>query len=78
MNHAILTCPHSDEAEEVPDAEVGDRSAPHIGVDHLGKRGGIHGAGVAQAAAAAGHRVLLVEKSALGAGTSSRSPASTR
>ena len=35
--------------------------------------GGIHGAGVAQAAAAAGHRVLLIEKSGLGAGTSSRS-----
>jgi glycerol-3-phosphate dehydrogenase len=35
--------------------------------------GGIHGAGVAQAAAAAGHRVLLLEKAALGAGTSSRS-----
>ena len=35
--------------------------------------GGIHGAGVAQAAAARGHRVLLQEKTALGAGTSSRS-----
>ena len=35
--------------------------------------GGIHGAGVAQAAAAAGHRVLLLEKQGLGAGTSSRS-----
>lgn len=35
--------------------------------------GGINGAGVAQAAAAAGHRVLLLEKSAPAAGTSSRS-----
>ena len=35
--------------------------------------GGIHGAGVAQAAAARGHRVVLLEKTALGAGTSSRS-----
>ena len=35
--------------------------------------GGIHGAGVAQAAAAAGHRVLLLEKRAPGAGASSRS-----
>jgi len=35
--------------------------------------GGIHGAGVAQAAAAAGYTVLLVEKRRLGSGTSSRS-----
>ena len=35
--------------------------------------GGIHGVGVAQAAAAAGHSVLLVEKSQLAAGTSGRS-----
>jgi glycerol-3-phosphate dehydrogenase len=35
--------------------------------------GGIHGAGVAQAAAAAGHRVLVLEQTAIGAGTSSRS-----
>lgn len=35
--------------------------------------GGIHGVGVAQAAAAAGHSVLLLEKTALAAGTSSRS-----
>ncbi|HEY7840348.1 MAG TPA: FAD-dependent oxidoreductase [Gammaproteobacteria bacterium] len=35
--------------------------------------GGINGAGVAQAAAAAGHRVLLLEQSALAHGTSSRS-----
>ncbi|MGD9598051.1 MAG: FAD-dependent oxidoreductase [Steroidobacteraceae bacterium] len=35
--------------------------------------GGIHGAGVAQRAAAAGHRVLLLEKERLAAGTSSRS-----
>ncbi|MBX3034957.1 MAG: glycerol-3-phosphate dehydrogenase/oxidase [Bdellovibrionaceae bacterium] len=35
--------------------------------------GGIHGVGVAQRAAAAGHRVLLLEKSSIAAGTSSRS-----
>lgn len=35
--------------------------------------GGIHGAGIAQRAAAAGHRVLLLEKSQAAAGTSSRS-----
>ena len=35
--------------------------------------GGIHGAGVAQAAAAHGYSVLLLEKSAIGAGTSSKS-----
>jgi glycerol-3-phosphate dehydrogenase len=35
--------------------------------------GGIHGVGVAQAAAAAGHSVLLLEKSDLASGTSSRS-----
>ncbi len=35
--------------------------------------GGILGAGVAQAAAAAGHSVLLIERSAWGAGTSSKS-----
>jgi glycerol-3-phosphate dehydrogenase len=35
--------------------------------------GGIHGAGVAQAAAAAGYSVLLVEKTAWAAGTSSKS-----
>lgn len=34
---------------------------------------GIHGAGVAQAAAAAGHSVLILERSAVAAGTSSRS-----
>jgi glycerol-3-phosphate dehydrogenase len=34
---------------------------------------GIHGAGMAQAAAAAGHSVLLLEQSAIGAGSSSRS-----
>jgi glycerol-3-phosphate dehydrogenase len=34
---------------------------------------GIHGVGVAQAAAAAGHRVLVLEQTAVGAGTSSRS-----
>ena len=35
--------------------------------------GGIHGVGVAQAAAAAGHSVVVLEKPALAAGTSSRS-----
>ena len=35
--------------------------------------GGIHGAGVLQAAAAAGYSALLIEKSALASGTSSRS-----
>ena len=35
--------------------------------------GGIHGAGMAQAAAAAGHSVLLLEQNALAAGSSSRS-----
>jgi glycerol-3-phosphate dehydrogenase len=35
--------------------------------------GGIHGVGVAQAAAAAGHTALLLEKTALAYGTSSRS-----
>lgn len=34
---------------------------------------GIHGAGMAQAAAAAGHSVLLLEQTAIAAGTSSRS-----
>ena len=42
-------------------------------VDMLVVGGGIHGVGVAQAAAAAGHSVLLVEKTRLAAGTSSRS-----
>ncbi|MFV1998461.1 MAG: glycerol-3-phosphate dehydrogenase/oxidase [Acidiferrobacterales bacterium] len=35
--------------------------------------GGIHGTGVAQAAAAAGYKTLLLEKTSLAAGTSSRS-----
>ncbi len=35
--------------------------------------GGIHGAGVLQAAAAAGHSVLLIERAGLASGTSSRS-----
>lgn len=35
--------------------------------------GGIHGVGVAQAAAAAGHEVIVLEKTALAAGTSSKS-----
>lgn len=43
-------------------------SVPDFDVCVIG--GGIHGVGVAQAAAAAGHSVLLLEKSALAAGTS--------
>src|ERR1700690_2791910 len=35
--------------------------------------GGIHGAGVLQAAVAAGHRALLIEQSGIASGTSSRS-----
>jgi len=35
--------------------------------------GGVHGAGVLQAAAAAGHRALLIEKRSLASGTSSKS-----
>ena len=35
--------------------------------------GGIHGAGIAQAGAAAGYSVLVIEKSALAHGTSSKS-----
>ena len=35
--------------------------------------GGIHGVGAAQAAACAGHSVMLLEKDTLAAGTSSRS-----
>lgn len=42
-------------------------------VDLVVVGGGVHGAGVAQAAAAAGHPVLLLEKSSLAHGTSSRS-----
>ena len=47
-----------------------------MGPDHcdvLIVGGGIHGVGIAQAAAAEGHRVLLLEKKTLAAGTSSRS-----
>jgi glycerol-3-phosphate dehydrogenase len=44
---------------------------PHYDVVIIG--GGIHGAGVAQAAAAEGHSVLLLEQSGLASGTSSRS-----
>ena len=43
----------------------------HVDVVVVG--GGIHGVGVAQAVAAAGHTVLLLEKTSLAAGTSSRS-----
>jgi len=42
-------------------------------IDVLVIGGGIHGAGVAQAAAAAGYRTALVERKTLGHGTSSRS-----
>ena len=35
--------------------------------------GGVHGAGIAQAAAAAGHSVLVIEQAAIAAGSSSRS-----
>ncbi|VAX29920.1 Aerobic glycerol-3-phosphate dehydrogenase [hydrothermal vent metagenome] len=44
---------------------------PHYDVLVIG--GGIHGAGVAQAAAARGHRVLVLEQHGIGSGTSSRS-----
>ncbi len=46
-------------------------AAEHYDVVVIG--GGIHGAGAAQAAAAAGHSVLLIERTALASGTSSRS-----
>ena len=45
----------------------------HFDADVLVLGGGIQGVGVAQAAAAAGHSVLLVEKDELAAATSSRS-----
>ena len=45
--------------------------AEHYNVVVVG--GGIHGAGVAQAAASAGYSVLLIEKTRLAAGSSSRS-----
>ncbi|MGB5210596.1 MAG: FAD-dependent oxidoreductase [Gammaproteobacteria bacterium] len=41
--------------------------------DVLVAGGGVHGVGVAQAAAAAGHSVILLEKQAVAGGTSSRS-----
>ena len=44
-----------------------------VDVDVVVIGAGIHGAGVAQAAAAAGHSVLLLEQSGIAAGTSSRS-----
>ena len=46
-------------------------TADHYDVVVIGA--GIHGAGVAQAAAAAGHTVLVLEKTAIAHGTSSRS-----
>ena len=45
--------------------------AEHYNVVVIG--GGIHGAGVAQAAACAGYTALLIEKTRLAAGSSSRS-----
>ena len=45
--------------------------AEHFDVVIIG--GGIHGVGVAQAAACDGYSVLLIEKSALANGSSSRS-----
>jgi len=45
----------------------------HLDTDVLVIGGGIQGAGVAQAAAAAGYRVRVVEQAAVGSGTSSRS-----
>jgi glycerol-3-phosphate dehydrogenase len=47
--------------------------SPSVDVDVLVVGGGIHGCGVAQAAAAAGYSVALLERKALAAGTSSRS-----
>ncbi|ALP53436.1 hypothetical protein Tel_09900 [Candidatus Tenderia electrophaga] len=46
-------------------------SSPYYDIIIIG--GGIHGAGVAQAAAARGYSVLVLEQSAIAAGTSSRS-----
>ena len=42
-------------------------------IDVLVIGSGIHGAGVAQAASAAGYRVLVLEKASIAAGTSSKS-----
>src|SRR6185437_11772633 len=50
-----------------------EHTAPVTTVDVAVIGAGIHGAGMAQAAAAAGHSVLLLEQSAIAAGTSSRS-----
>jgi glycerol-3-phosphate dehydrogenase len=47
--------------------------SPTIDVDVAVVGAGIHGAGLAQAAAAAGHSVLLLEQTAAAAGSSSRS-----
>lgn len=46
---------------------------PHLDVDIVVIGGGIHGAGVAQAATAKGYCVLVLEKDQIGCGTSSRS-----
>ena len=45
----------------------------NVGYDVLVVGGGIQGCGIAQAAAAAGYRVLLIERNDWGSGTSSRS-----
>ncbi|HET7922205.1 MAG TPA: FAD-dependent oxidoreductase [Gammaproteobacteria bacterium] len=45
----------------------------HADYDVIVIGAGIHGVGVAQAAAAAGHRVLVLEQSSIASGTSSRS-----
>ena len=52
-------------------AQVEGPVTDHFDVVVIG--GGIHGVGVAQAAACAGHSVLLIEKTALATGSSSRS-----
>ncbi len=59
--------PHTVNSSNVPASHV----RPHYDVCVIG--GGIHGVGVAQAAAAAGYSVVVVEKSRIAEGTSSRS-----
>jgi len=51
----------------------GERAPIVTAVDVAVVGAGIHGAGMAQAAAAAGHSVVLLEQTAIAAGTSSRS-----
>ncbi|MGH8583022.1 MAG: glycerol-3-phosphate dehydrogenase/oxidase, partial [Gammaproteobacteria bacterium] len=60
-------------ARAYPDSHDGRRTMSGVRYDLIVIGCGIHGAGVAQAAAAAGHSVLLLEKTAPAAGTSSRS-----